>query len=199
MSLGTVIIFARAPRLGVGKRRLARDIGRLNAVRFYRRNLGDLIQCLRRGPWNVVVAVSAEKEAASRFFRGQDVTIQAPGDLGRRMGHALRSAPPGPVLLVGSDIPGISQTDIRAGFEVLRRSDAVFGPAPDGGYWLVGIARRKPLPAAFMRGVRWSTSDALEDTRATLPSDWKVGLLSERADVDDGPSHAAYRQIYGAP
>ena len=199
MSLGTVIIFARAPRLGVGKRRLAKDIGRLNATRFYRRNLGTLIRELAHGPWSLEIAVSTPSEQSHPFFQGRTVRAQVPGDLGRRMSHALRVAPPGPAMIIGSDIPGISRADIRAAFTALRRADSVFGPAPDGGYWLVGLARRAPIPAGFMRGVRWSSPQALSDTVAGLPKAWRVARLSPKADVDDGPSHAAYRAFFGAP
>lgn len=199
MSLGTVIVFARAPRLGVGKRRLAADIGRLPAWRFYRRNLGDLLRRLRGGPWRLEVAVSSPAEQAHPFFAGHSVWPQVAGDLGRRMSAALRQARPGPAIVIGSDIPGIDKADMRTAFAALGRSDAVFGPAPDGGYWLVGLARRKPIPAEFMRHVRWSSRHALTDTVASMPHDWRVAALCARADVDDGLSYRRYRAVYGAP
>ncbi|WP_425283593.1 DUF2064 domain-containing protein [Methyloceanibacter stevinii] len=49
--------------------------------------------------------------------------------------------PPGPVVLVGSDIPRISRAHIAEAFRLLGNADAVFGPAQDGGYWLVGFKR----------------------------------------------------------
>ena len=55
--------------------------------------------------------------------------------------------------------------------------------ARDGGYWLIGLARRRPAPDLF-RHVRWSTSHALEDTHNSLPKSFQVALLDEMGDVD---------------
>src|ERR671932_477084 len=78
-------------------------------------------------------------------------------DLGARMERPLRELPPGPVAIVGSDIPGIEPKHVAAAFRRLAaRDDFVFGPAPDGGFWLVGARRRRP-PRGFP-GVRWSTA-----------------------------------------
>ena len=71
------------------------------------------------------------------------------------------------------------------------------GPAEDGGYWLVGLNRRRAAPNLF-RGVRWSTKHALADTLKTLPASFYVGMLERLADVDEakdlslmGPAAAA--------
>jgi rSAM/selenodomain-associated transferase 1 len=191
--LGTVILFARAPRLGVGKTRLARDIGRIAARRFQREMLRANLRELPRGPWRFRVAVADPRDRAHPAFDGVATLPQAPGDLGARMRDALAQAPPGPAVIVGGDIPGITAGHLRAAFRALGRTDAVFGPAPDGGYWLVGLARRRPVPRGFMRGVRWSGAHALADTLATLPSGATVSMLDTLADVDDGASYATYR------
>ena len=63
--------------------------------------------------------------------------------------------PNGPVIIIGSDIPNIRTRDIAQGFQALGQHDAVIGPAPDGGYWLVGQSRR-PKVLAMFSNVRWS-------------------------------------------
>jgi glycosyltransferase A (GT-A) superfamily protein (DUF2064 family) len=72
----------------------------------------------------------------------------------------------------------------------LRSAHAVFGPARDGGYWLVGLRRRPIVPDLF-KGVAWSTDRALAQTRANVPARHKVVLLETLEDVDD---EAAWRR-----
>lgn len=112
---------------------------------------------------------------------------QGTGDLGTRMQRLLDTAPPGPAIIIGSDIPDITTRHIADAFERLRDHDAVFGPAPDGGYWLVGLRRVPRVPRIFA-DVRWSGPHALSDTLANL-SGFRVALAAELADVDDLASY----------
>jgi rSAM/selenodomain-associated transferase 1 len=191
---GTLILFVRAPRLGGGKSRLARGIGALAALRFERAMLALLLRRLggdRR--WRLRLAVTPDRAVrrARHWRQGIAALGQGPGDLGRRMDRALRAAPPGPVVLVGADIPALRARHIAAAFRLLGRHDLVFGPARDGGFWLVGARRRPRLPPLFAK-VRWSSPYALADTLAGLPRGVSVGFAPTLEDVDDG---AAYRRM----
>ena len=95
----------------------------------------------------------------------------------------LRQAPPGPVCLIGADVPGIDRQRIAEAFAALGRNDMVFGPAPDGGFWLIGAKRGATLSPRVFDGVRWSTRHALADTRAKLPGK-RIGLVATLRDVD---------------
>ena len=97
----------------------------------------------------------------------------------------------GPIIIVGTDIPGIRAGHIADAFRLLRRHDAVFGPAGDGGYWLVGL-RRCPNVLDIFRGVRWSGPHALGDTVANLDGR-SVGYAATLRDVDDGVDYDAQR------
>ena len=112
--------------------------------------------------------------------------MQGRGDLGARMGRAL--ARHRRAVLVGCDIPDLGRADIAAAFRALGRAQAVFGPAEDGGYWLVGFGPRRP-PAPFA-GVRWSSEHALADTLANCRS-YRVALLRRLQDVDTAEDLAA--------
>ena len=91
-------------------------------------------------------------------------------------------------VLVGSDIPGLGPADIAAAFHALGRADAVFGPAEDGGYWLVGLGPRRPeRPFA---AVRWSTRHALADTLANFRGR-RLALLRRLRDGDTAADLAA--------
>lgn len=191
-----LLIFAKAPILGRVKRRLAAEIGAVPAWTFYRRNTGAVIRRLARDPrWTTTLVVAPDAAARSgRWWpRGLTRTSQGRGDLGRRMDRALRAPPPGPVVLVGSDVPDIRPADIEAAFRLLGRKDLVFGPAADGGFWLIGARRRPRFPYLF-RNIRWSTPDALRDTLANLPADLTAGFVRVLEDVDDGAAWARYRR-----
>jgi len=108
---------------------------------------------------------------------------QGPGNLGDRMGRVLRMRPPGPVCVIGGDIPGITRAHVNRAFTALGNHQAVFGPAPDGGYWLVGLQRNAPPPASLFQGVRWSTEQALSDSMASLPG-YRIALIDTLRDVD---------------
>ena len=144
-----LVLFVRAPRLGNGKRRLARDIGDLAALRFERAMLGRLGRRLGRDRrWRLRLAVTPDAARVARRLwpRGAPVATQGAGDLGGRMRRALASCPPGPAVLVGADIPGLAAHHIATAFRLLGRHDVVFGPAEDGGFWLVGARRCPRLP-----------------------------------------------------
>ena len=193
-----LVIFARAPRRGTVKRRLAADIGTGPALAFYRRTLHDIVRRLGNDPrWRTWLAVTPDCEAARRGLwpsaPGVCVIGQGGGDLGDRMARSLRTLPPGPAMVVGSDIPDITSMHIADGFAALGTHDLVFGPAADGGFWLVGARRRRAVPVRLFRDVRWSTAHALADTLAGLPGHLHVKLLDELYDVDDGPAWYAWR------
>ena len=101
--------------------------------------------------------------------------------------RVFRSLPPGPAIIVGSDIPDLSPDHVARGFAALGRADMVLGPAADGGYWLIGLSPRARAIDPF-QGVRWSSPWALADTERALPAGFRLALIDRLADVDDGPA-----------
>ena len=184
-----LVIFARAPQAGRVKRRLASEIGITAAARFYRTILSRQIRRLtsdRR--WTVWLFVTPDDSLGHPAWRGiprPRVSRQGYGDLGQRMTLPFRALPPGPVVLVGSDIPAMRASHIARAFRLLGRHDLVFGPASDGGFWLVGARRIKPIPRRLFAGVRWSTAHALADTLAGIPGEFSTALADALDDVDD--------------
>jgi uncharacterized protein len=189
-----LILFVRAPQLGLGKRRLAREIGDVATARFERLMLALLLRRLARDRrWRLRIAVNPDKARhhARYWRRGIEVAGQGVGDLGVLMLRALAACPPGPVVLVGGDIPALRAHHVAVAFRVLGGRDLVFGPAEDGGFWLVGVRRRPRLPPLFDK-VRWSSPHALADALAGLPRRVTVGFVDRLEDVDDGE---AYRRL----
>jgi rSAM/selenodomain-associated transferase 1 len=185
-----VIVFARAPSLGTGKRRLARDIGNVAAWRFERLMLARLLRRLGRDRrWCLRIAVTPDRGRHRRRLWPARIPVvgQGGGDLGERMHGALADCPPGPAVLIGTDIPALGAHHIAEAFRLLGRHDLVFGPAADGGLWLVGGRRSPRLPPLFAE-VRWSGPHALADVLANLRRNVSVGFAARLEDVDDGAS-----------
>ncbi|MFO0995623.1 MAG: TIGR04282 family arsenosugar biosynthesis glycosyltransferase [Alphaproteobacteria bacterium] len=186
-----LIIFAKAPRLAQVKRRLAAGIGDVEAWRFYQTTMRRvLIRLARDRRWRTSLFMAPDRfaHAPGDWPKGAVRFAQGPGDLGARMGRAFRAQPPGPVVLVGTDIPSLGAGHIDRAFRALGRADVVFGPAADGGYWLIGLARRRGASVEF-KDVRWSTRYALADTCASLPKNYAVAMIDTLEDVDDRASY----------
>lgn len=198
-----LVLFARAPMRGAVKTRLAADIGKDAALSFYRRTLHDVAWRLGRDPrWQTWLAITPDTALHNTSIwprvPGVRLIAQGQGDLGDRMARPLLALPPGPVVIIGSDIPEVAPDHVMAAFGALGRNDMVFGPAADGGYWLVGARRRPVVPHGLFANVRWSTQHALEDTVESLPKSFRVAMLGELDDIDDGAAWAAWRAKHRA-
>jgi glycosyltransferase A (GT-A) superfamily protein (DUF2064 family) len=97
----------------------------------------------------------------------------------------------GPVIIIGTDIPPITPEHIAGAFRRLGNADAVLGPTPDGGYWLVGL-RRSPRIERPFSNVRWSSEHALADTAANL-GDHLIAQAARLCDVDSAEEWRAVR------
>lgn len=167
-----LIVFAKAPVAGFAKTRLASVLGEQVAARLAQRMLDDSV---RRavdaglGPVELCCTPDASHpaflELAASF--GLSLTLQGDGNLGQRMERALlrglrthRKA-----LLMGTDAPELSASRLRSAAELLDIHPAVFNPALDGGYVLVGLAQ--PVPKLF-DDIPWSTDQVMQRTRERL-------------------------------
>jgi len=189
-------IFARAPVYGQVKQRLARDIGKTAALEFYRETLTALIARLRHGPWKLTVSVATPGDQYHAVFSGIETAEQPRGDLGVRMKSALDDHTGCHRIIIGSDIPDIEPGHIQRAFALLSNHDLVFGPATDGGFWLIGCSaaqlKFEQQDRAFMNGVRWSGCYALADTLKTLSPHKRVATACTLSDVDDQRAYQHY-------
>lgn len=176
-----VIVFARVPRLGAVKRRLARGIGDRRALRFHKQVLDRLLRALANERRFRTIAALTPDRARTRLPQRVQRIVQGNGDLGQRMQRAFARFPNANVVLVGCDIPELEAGDVRLALQRLGRVDAAFGPAEDGGYWLVAMSPRRP--ARPFAAVRWSGEHALADTLANF-SLRRVALLRRLGDID---------------
>jgi len=178
MSDFTVLVLAKAPVPGRAKTRLGVDVGHDAAARVAAAALLDTLDAATRavGPDHCVLALEGdladgvagpEIEAA---LTGWTVVPQADGDFDARLVQAHRDAGDGVVVQVAMDTPQITPqllADAAAGVrEGPGGADAVLGPAPDGGWWV--LARRGPRVAEALTGVPMSTPTTYADTRRAL-------------------------------
>jgi uncharacterized protein len=200
----TLVIMAKLARMGQVKTRLGRQVGPVLATAFYRTNLAAIVGRLgydRR--WRTVLAVSPDPSVANAGWPAAPSLVrrspQGRGDLGQRMhGQLLRRAERGgrgPVVIIGTDIPTIRPKHIAAAFQALGNKACVFGPAPDGGFWLVG-QRRVPRLQRLFSNVRWSSAETLSDCLSQTSSA-EVALIATLPDVDTGEELAAVSAWFG--
>ncbi len=199
MTRPLLIVFLKAPHLGAVKSRLARGIGAVAAWRFYRNTVYTLLKRVasdRR--WETVIAVTPDIADQKKIYIFQRFNIiqQDYGDLGQRMARALRHAGDRPAVLVGGDIPDVKCAHVAKAFTALGRADLVFGPAEDGGFWLVGARAPKRDVRQLFRDVRWSGPHALGDTLKNIPPHRRFELIDTLADVDTPADYKARFQRF---
>lgn len=180
-------LFAKQPRPGQVKTRLAADTSAAWAARAAEAFLLDLLDRLTAIHARRVLAYDPPGSedfflplANARF----ELAPQTPGNLGERMAgfFTCQLEQAERVVLVGSDAPSLPLDFIEQAFTALADADVVLVPASDGGYCLIGCARR--LPPIF-HNVRWSTEHVLADTiRCLQGTDQRLVLLPPWYDVD---------------
>jgi len=198
MKLGTVLVFLKYPRPGRVKTRLAAVVGGERAAELYRGWIGLVLRRLQPLRPRVDVVGCHDGGPAELFGEwrhlADDWRAQADGDLGTRLEAAFADAfsDGRPVVAVGTDCLEADADLVAEAFAALRSQDAVFGPAADGGYYLVGAARRLP---GFFDGVRWSSADTLRDhLERCRRGGWSAALLPPRHDIDTWDDWQAYLQ-----
>lgn len=192
-----VIVFAKAPLPGLAKTRLAPALGAPGAAALAARLLRHAVQQARAaglGPVEICCAPDSGHVLFAELARqhGLALTLQGEGDLGQRMdrafkrvlGQAVQGHGQGQgALLMGIDAPALDAPRLRQAAAALARSPAVFVPALDGGYALVGL--RQPAPCCF-EAMAWSTPQVMQHTRRRLQA---AGLgwaeLAPVADIDE--------------
>jgi len=185
-----LIVFAKAPIPGKVKTRLIPSIG-ANAAASLHEELAfhSLLKAIHSDVG--LVELWCSPSTNHPFFNHCTEKFhlrlyeQTEGDLGRRMAYAFGQTfkRVSSAILIGTDCPSLTQDDLKEAAEILKNgTDAVIGPAEDGGYVLIGLCHFAP---ELFTGISWGTDLVLEQTRARLQSlGWRWHELKERWDVD---------------
>jgi len=198
------MVFAKAPISGRVKTRLVPALGERAAAELHRqlaeRTLFTAFAAAL-GPVELWCAPGTDDAFFAACARQYDISLRAQGegDLGMRMARALEHALKGgsPGLLVGSDCPVLTAEYLREAAAALDGgNDAVFGPAEDGGYVLIGLAREPS--AQLFEGIAWGRATVMQETRARLARlDWRWRELATLWDVDRPEDLLRLRQLRG--
>ncbi len=181
-----IIIFLKAPIPGQVKTRLAKDIGDQAAAEVYQRLLSHTVSVVSGLPADLIAYHKGYNDPPALLRNQFSAWVeQAAGDLGDRMISAFSSVFKmgyKRVLLIGTDCPGINKGHLHQAFEELNDSDVCFGPADDGGYYLIGLKR--PIPELF-DDITWSTDMVLQSSLENAEKEkLSVSLIESLNDVD---------------
>lgn len=183
-----LLVFLKYPAPGKVKTRLAAALGDQAASDVYRVCAEVTLERLRRfQPETALYVDPPEALERTRDWLGQGWSLRS--QQGRTLGERLARATgevfaegARPVVVIGTDSPWLGERDIEQAFEALRHAEVVIGPAQDGGYYLIGLAR--PTPALF-EGVAWGTPQVGATTLAQARLlGLAVHLLGTGYDVD---------------
>ena len=188
---GRLMVFTRYPSPGNTKTRMIPALGAEGAAELQRRltehTMGQVRRLRERHNMDICVLFAGGDGARMREWLGRDVSYapQGEGDLGERMRQAFCQAFDGGLpraVIIGTDCPGLTATVMQRAFEALRHSDVVFGPARDGGYYLIGLRRLAP---ELFDAIDWGTESVLQQSlEAAERRGRAMMLLDPLYDVD---------------
>lgn len=186
-----IVIFAKIPRLGHVKTRLAKAVGVQVATDFHRKITKHTCQTAllsKVAPVQVWISAPDKDEFFSGFLDPSTLRIQSGGDLGARMDHAIRESflecDVSSVILIGCDCPLLTSAHLRESAAALASGfDLILGPAEDGGYFLIAVSA--PLSYLFT-DIQWGTDEVLATTRRyAIELGLRIHELETLWDVDD--------------
>ena len=201
-----VVVMARSPSRGRAPKTRLADVfpDERDRRRLYAAFLADVVWACRTvgttlrvaytpdgGPHGFAPAGIADGELMHQHGEGL-------GERERGIFEALFRDGFSPVVVIGSDLPGLPPARIRDALARLaaERDTVVLGPSADGGYYLIGLARPRagdPIPDLFT-GIRWSSAWTRADTLAAAERcGLRVELLDVWRDVDDAADLTALR------
>ena len=162
MLVPRIALFARYPTPGAAKTRLISALGEAGAATLHRKLVELTLAAVRASGLPFELRMTGAAPAAFAAWLGDTVPLvpQGEGDLGERLARV-----PAPMLLIGSDCPDLTPRHLIEAATALETAPAVLGPAADGGYWLLGLARAMPQCFAAMP---WGTDAVAAETRVRL-------------------------------
>lgn len=184
MNKKLLIVFAKNPIKGQVKTRLAKTIGNEKALKVYRYLLGNIQREVQALDVDIAIYYTHFIDHKDDWQHDRlEKKLQIKGDLGEKMGQAFQQGFAQGyqrVIGIGTDVHDLKAADIQTGFDQLEKNRYCFGPANDGGYYLIGMTDYKP---ELFQNKSWSTASVLKETLQDLRTE-NVALLSEKMDID---------------
>lgn len=183
-SKNLLIVFAKNIILGKVKTRLAVSIGDNEAFNVYK-YLIEYTEKETQQVENCDVQVYFSDVVVNSLWPNNEKYVQQGNDLGERMLDAFKNGfnrGYERIIGVGTDLPDLNHDIMQAGIEALKTNETVFGPAEDGGYYLIGMNQ---LHRCAFENKKWSTDELLKETLQELDDlDISYSLLQTLNDID---------------
>ena len=180
-----LMLMVKAPEAGQAKTRLTPALSDAGAAALAQAFLRDSLAVWRDADAQVTLATTGEFDASMRAeLSDWKQEPQGPGGLGQRLERVLRSAlaTHDVAIVVGTDIPGVGELELRETRRLLQTHDAVLGPAEDGGFYWLALRR---CPPGLLTNIPWSDASTGKRTQERLElAGMRVALLGTRFDVD---------------
>ncbi len=180
-----ILVFMKNPVLGKVKTRLAADLGEEKVLEIYKFLLTKTFEELAKLPQEKLIFYSdfiPEEDPGFLFYQ----RLQNGIDLGEKMKNAFDEAFSlnyDKLLIIGTDCPGLNAEILQQAFISLNQTDAVIGPAADGGYYLLGMKKRMPQ---LFENMEWSTFSVFSKTIEILEmNNYSFSLLPVLYDIDE--------------
>lgn len=186
-----LIVFTRYPEPGKTKTRLIPVLGAIGAANLHRlmaqKTIARALSLQNSGRLSVEILYIGGNQQQMQDWLGTELCYQnqIDGDLGEKMTAAFENSFDSgidKVAIIGTDCPALTAEIIAQAFDQLERYDVVFGPAQDGGYYLIGLRRSHP---ELFSGINWGTDEVLASTRAIAQNlGLNIANLPTLADID---------------
>ena len=200
-----IILMSRWHAVNRCKSRLSKEIGSIKAANVQKQLTQHTIAVAKevqaKGLADIRLAIDGIGiNAAKRWAKLNEIdqfSAQGSGNLGTKMRRQFSKAQShktqsnkiaNRILLIGTDLPTISQCDLIEALEILLYKEMVLGPSIDGGYWLIGLSNQllNPLCIWPFCGINWGTKEVLkETTRLAKFNKINYQLLQEKNDLDN--------------
>lgn len=200
MTQATILVFGRHPTPGQVKTRLGRDLGMSAACQIYEQLLHYTLSIVQQTPAQGFLYLPPGQTLPANAYPLEGITChpQQGEDLGQRMHHAFQEQfeqGATRTILIGSDCPWLTPTLLCEALASLEDHETVFGPAEDGGYYLVG---QRPPARDLFSSIPWSTPHVWSLTQNKLHTQkWSFKTLQKLDDIDDIDALKRYLQHTG--
>jgi rSAM/selenodomain-associated transferase 1 len=185
-----LFIVMKYPEVGKVKSRLASSIGEKSACNLYRACIQDTLATAKSLdiPFHIAVHPPESQERFVQWLGSSYSYFHQEGmNLGERLHNGfvtMFSKGYDNVIALASDCPDLPSKILKTAFTKLRTHSAVIGPAPDGGYYLIGLSLEDIIPDIF-RNMKWSTDTVFQATLSILEAETeRVHILPKWRDID---------------
>lgn len=192
----SVLIFAKPPRMGLAKTRLARSLGSGTEAQRINRYCAQRTFAAALDPrWETTLYAAPDRHLHDTLGGAWPSHVerrsQGKGDLGQRLTKGLKESARGEVVFIGTDAPDITGHLIWTAFRMLRGHDAVIGPATDGGFWLLGLSVCAQSLGIF-ENIRWSHAETMNDLVSNFGGG-RIHYLPTLIDIDEAEDWGEWR------